>query len=236
MLTEDEKWVLSFIEEIPQNCPYEWIYSSVEDELSEHELRSILKSLERKGYIKMKIVETWEGPSLELDLIRRASISKYAYIKRVPGHIGSDGTKREWCIFSHETNEMLQCYHTKKDAEKALKRMRYFKHKKSSIANDLVKIAEELIDEDFHKGIANSLHDIVRELDNVKVNIPDLKSSLQKLIEDFERHKPVSVIKDDLYKVYDVIEKYETRDPGLYDQIVSIVDLSELEEYLKWYY
>lgn len=51
------------------------------------------------------------------------------YIKRVPGHIGSDGKKREWCIFSHDTHELLQCYPTKVEAEKALERMKSYKHK-----------------------------------------------------------------------------------------------------------
>lgn len=64
-----------------------------------------------------------------------ASFLVKSYIKRVPNHIGSDGKKREWCIFSHKTNELLQCYETKQDAEEALQRMHYFKNKKAAVVN-----------------------------------------------------------------------------------------------------
>lgn len=71
------------------------------------------------------------GKSQE-EITSYASLVIQGYIKRVPGHVGSDGEKREWCIFSHETHELLQCYKTKKDAEKALQRMHYYKNKKAA--------------------------------------------------------------------------------------------------------
>lgn len=62
-------------------------------------------------------------------LLSKLSTIRVAYIKHCPGHKGFDGKLREWCIVSHDTGKILQSYSSKSEAEKALKRMRYFKHK-----------------------------------------------------------------------------------------------------------
>lgn len=65
--------------------------------------------------------------TLTLDEFKRiADRIKVSYIRKVPGHKGSDGKLREWCIFSHKTNKLLQSYFTKEEAKKALQRMHTF--------------------------------------------------------------------------------------------------------------
>jgi hypothetical protein len=54
---------------------------------------------------------------------------KEAYVQYTPGHKNSKGEPAPWTIRDHETGEILQSYKTKEEAEKALKRMKYFKHK-----------------------------------------------------------------------------------------------------------
>lgn len=63
---------------------------------------------------------------------KEAVLKRTAYIKHIPGHKGSDGKLRPWCVMSHKTNKILQCYPTKAEAEEALKRMQMFKHMKQS--------------------------------------------------------------------------------------------------------
>lgn len=55
-----------------------------------------------------------------------------SYIKKVPGHVGSDGKKAEFCIMDEETHKIMRCFETREAAEKALKLMGYFKQKKLS--------------------------------------------------------------------------------------------------------
>jgi hypothetical protein len=68
-----------------------------------------------------------------------SSLAKIAYIQHVPGHVGSDGTTREWTVKDHKTNKIIQSYKTKEEAEKALKRMQYFKNAGTPFFDDFLK-------------------------------------------------------------------------------------------------
>jgi hypothetical protein len=60
-----------------------------------------------------------------------ASMPVVAYIQKTPGHKNSKGEDAPWTIRDHETGEILQSFKTKEEAEKALRRMQYFKHTSS---------------------------------------------------------------------------------------------------------
>ncbi len=63
------------------------------------------------------------------DIIKSSSIDVVSYIVHMPGHKNSKGDPSPWVIKSHDDNHIIGSYPSKDAAEKALKRMRYFKHK-----------------------------------------------------------------------------------------------------------
>ena len=59
--------------------------------------------------------------------------NRISFIVHMKNHKDSKGDIKEWVIKSHSNNKILGSYSSKEEAEKALKRMHYFKHKKSFI-------------------------------------------------------------------------------------------------------
>jgi hypothetical protein len=64
------------------------------------------------------------GTSIE----KTSSFVVVSFIVHLPGHKGSDGKEKPWVIKSHTTKKILGSYGSRAEAEKALKRMHYFKH------------------------------------------------------------------------------------------------------------
>jgi hypothetical protein len=79
---------------------------------------------------------------------------KEAYVQYTPGHKNSKGEPAPWTIRDHETGEILQSYKTKEEAEKALKRMKYFKHKEGKTVRENI------------RRIARLLREAAKELEN----------------------------------------------------------------------
>jgi len=101
------------------------------DELKSHKIYDVLKQKydewrQKDGESVNEGLPIPTLPDVQTD-VYTSSIVKEGYIKHCPGHKGSDGKLREWCIYSHETSKRLQCYPTKAEAEKGLQRMHIFK-------------------------------------------------------------------------------------------------------------
>jgi len=60
---------------------------------------------------------------------KKSSFFTVSFIVYMPGHKDSKGNSKPWVIRSHKNNKILGSYSSKEEAKKALKRMRYFKHK-----------------------------------------------------------------------------------------------------------
>jgi hypothetical protein len=60
------------------------------------------------------------------------AFKRESYIKHIPGHIGSDGEERPWCICKEGTGEVLQSYKTKEQAEEGLQNMHIHKNGETS--------------------------------------------------------------------------------------------------------
>ncbi len=63
------------------------------------------------------------------------SLDKIAYIVYIKGHRNSKGELAPWVIKSHETGKIISSHKSKREAEKHLKRMRFFKHKKALLSD-----------------------------------------------------------------------------------------------------
>lgn len=92
---------------------------------------------------------------------------KEAYIQYTPGHKNSKGEPAPWTIRDHETGEILQSYKTKEEAERALKRMKYFKHKgDKTMRENMRRIGDKTVRENIRR-IARLLEEAARELEEM---------------------------------------------------------------------
>ena len=58
------------------------------------------------------------------------NFDRVSYIVYMKGHKNSKGEPAPWVIKSHKTHEIISSHKTRKEAEKHLRQIRYFKHKK----------------------------------------------------------------------------------------------------------
>ena len=64
---------------------------------------------------------------------KESSMIVQSFIVHLPGHKDSKGNIKPWAIRSHKNNKILGSYGSRPEAEKALRRMRYFKHHGSAM-------------------------------------------------------------------------------------------------------
>ena len=71
--------------------------------------------------------------SEKYNLKRKSSFNIVSYITYIKNHKNSKGEPAPWVIKSHKDGHIISSHKTRKEAEKHLKRIRYFKYKKSSL-------------------------------------------------------------------------------------------------------
>ena len=118
---------------------------------------------------------------------------KQSYIQHIKGHKNSQGENAPWVIKDHDTDKILSSHKTREEAEKHLKQMKFFKHKKSTTNLDenvitsnfiIKKISDntsigsfkidEYFDEDNNEFLC-AVHDIHILDDDYKDMRPELK-------------------------------------------------------------
>lgn len=62
------------------------------------------------------------GNNSELRTVKTA-VAKIAYVSHCPGHTNSKGESAPWCIRQHNTDKILESFHSKSEAETGLKNM-----------------------------------------------------------------------------------------------------------------
>jgi len=129
---------------------------------------------------------------------------KEAYIQYTPGHKNSKGEPAPWTIRDHETGEILQSYKTKEEAERALKRMKYFKHKGGKTVRENIKRIARLLEE-AAKELENETYKqktiLSRKIGEFKSDSGDLEIQNEKteaFLEKFEK-----IYKDSFSKIWD---------------------------------
>jgi hypothetical protein len=82
-----------------------------------------------------------DAPVTQSRLKTHQSSAKVAYVSHVPGHTNSKGESAPWVIKQHNTDKILESFHSKGEAEEGLKNMESHKH--GSTPDSVVPAAHE---------------------------------------------------------------------------------------------
>ena len=91
---------------------------------------------EKSNYYELLKKYIENGTTIE----KTTSFILLSFIVHMPGHKDSKGKEKPWVIKSHKNKNILGSYGSRSEAEKALKRMRYFKHKGNEVFNAMERI------------------------------------------------------------------------------------------------
>jgi hypothetical protein len=88
------------------------------------------KGLDKKGY--------------KINFIKKSSFIIISYIQYVKNHKNSKGESAPWVIKEHNTGRILSSHKTREEAEKHLKQIYYFRHKKGNTeANEWINYSDK---------------------------------------------------------------------------------------------
>lgn len=108
------------------------------------------------------------------------SFEVISYIQYIKGHKNSKGESAPWVIRDHKTGKILSSHKSREEAEKHLKRMKYFKHKRKASINinpvDIIKaeyqFLKDLIDKNVisEKDLSDKLLEIGQSMRQIAID------------------------------------------------------------------
>jgi len=97
-------------------------------------------------------------------LVKTSSLSVVSYIQYIKNHKNSKGEPAPWVIKEHNTGRILSSHKTKEEAEKHLKQIYYFRHKKAGYQMELDDYLKERLFEKYLNDHINSVKDNVKKI------------------------------------------------------------------------